>query len=388
MKKKKMLYASPFSPLRSGISDYSEALVEALSEKYDITLYIDDYKITSEKMNQYSILRHNRDEIKFSSFDHIVYNIGNNPEFHSYIYEACKEHPGMIILHDYVLYYLFTGFYQRRNEFYSKTYELNGVEDFLLIKKAVKTTGIDVLNQKEMAAMLPFNKELLRTDNKIMVHSQYAFNKVKKYTDKVKVINMIQQVTDFSEPIDRIALLNKYKIPTDAFIITSFGLIAETKLNHVMCEIMSRINWQAGKKICYIMVGEGDYVDSYVDHKIIFKTGFVNMDEFNSFIVHSDLVLNLRHPSMGETSAALMRIMQMGKPCIIVDEAWFAEIPDLCAIKLSVDNIESQLEARLLECIEDEKKLSQVGLNAAEYIAEEYAKEHIVDEIEKFLNMV
>ena len=42
----------------------------------------------------------------YDKYDYLVYNVGNNPDFHSYIYEAALAHPGMIILHDYMLYYL------------------------------------------------------------------------------------------------------------------------------------------------------------------------------------------------------------------------------------------------------------------------------------------
>ena len=45
MKKPSLLYASPFAPMKSGISDYSEILVYALKNEFEITLLIDDYKL-------------------------------------------------------------------------------------------------------------------------------------------------------------------------------------------------------------------------------------------------------------------------------------------------------------------------------------------------------
>jgi glycosyltransferase involved in cell wall biosynthesis len=381
-----MLYASPFPPLKSGISDYSEILVTALSKKFDITLYTDDYEIVSDKLKQYKVVRHNRNIIDFDSYDYIVYNMGNSQEFHSYIYEACKKHPGMIILHDFVLYYLFMGYYQNKNELYSKVYEANGIEDFLLVKNAIKRNGLDVLGQVKMAARFPFNKELLQTDNKIMVHSQYALNRAKQYANQVKAINMIQQVPESFHAIKREELFSKYKIPQDTFIVASFGMIVQTKLNHIMCGLVSKIANQTGKKICYVMVGEGNYTDYYVDNKTVFKTGFVSGDEFDSFIAYSDIVLNLRHPSMGETSAALLKILQMGKPCVIVDEAWFSEVPDDCVVKLQPNDIGRQLELALVDYISHDEKRRQLGERARRYIAREYAEDKIVDEIVAFLS--
>ena len=380
----KLLYVSPFPPLKSGISDYSVILVDALKSRYDITLYVDDYDLADvDKIKEFPILKHGKDSVVWDSYDYIIYNIGNNPYFHDYIYEACIEHPGMVILHDLVLYYMFIGYYQKRNCLYSRIYEQEGLELLLKIKEYVKKEKKDLLQIKGIASEFPFHKELLESGNKIMVHSQYAFDRVKQYTNKVKKINMIQQVAESFELIKKDKLYKKYGIPTDAIVITSFGIVAETKLNHIACEVVRNIAKE--KKVCYVMVGEGEYVNCYVDNKHIFKTGYVDMDEFDSFIVHSDIVLNLRHPSMGETSAALIKILQMGKACIINDEGWFAEIPADCAVKLPIDNIKEDLEQKLTLLIDDVQRRKQIEQNAEQYIKAEYSTKKIIDDIERFL---
>ena len=50
MLKERLLYVSPFPPMKSGISDYSEILVYALKQYYDIDLLIDDYILSNKKM--------------------------------------------------------------------------------------------------------------------------------------------------------------------------------------------------------------------------------------------------------------------------------------------------------------------------------------------------
>lgn len=381
MEKKRLLYVSPFPPLKSGISDYSVILANALTDKYDITLCIDDYKAKSD-LDLPAVFWKNVD---YSQYDYIIYNIGNNPEFHSFMYDMCLEHPGMIILHDLSLYYLFVGHYCDKGCFYSKLYEIEGLDTFLELKDKIKKNGPNLLEQKELSSQYRFNKEILNSDNKIMVHSQYALDRVKAYNDKARQINMIQQVSTQFELVEKKKLYSKHKIPMDAFAISSFGIIAETKLNHIACKIIKKIANEKKIKLCYIMVGEGGYADLFVDNETVFKTGFVDMNEFDSFIVHSDMVLNLRHPSMGETSAALIKILQMGKLCIINDEAWFSEIPDDCAVKLPVENIEKDLEEAILKYINNEKEKEIIEKNAKNYINTEYATNKIVDNIVSFL---
>ena len=64
----------------------------------------------------------------------------------------------------------------------------------------------------------------------------------------------------------------------------------------MICQTVYKLSKQLEQKICYVMVGEGDYVDQYVDNEIVFKTGFVDMNEFDNFVAYSNLVMNLRYP--------------------------------------------------------------------------------------------
>lgn len=382
-----LLYASPFPPQKSGISDYSVILVKALSQYYKITIYTDDYGISSDYIKtNFTILKNGKDDVDFNGFDYRIYNIGNNPDFHGYIYEKCLKYPGLIILHDYVLYYLYVGYYASKNELFSRLYQDEGLDTFLNMKHAIRECGgVNPLEIKQLAEKLPLNKELLLSGNKIMVHSEYAFKRVKQFTDNVKKINMIQQVNNDFKLVEKKRLFEKYHIPKDTFVVSSFGIIAETKQNHLACEAIKQIA-KTGRKICYVMVGEGDYINDYVDNDIVYKTGFVDMNTFDSFVVHSDLVLNLRYPSMGETSAALLKILQMGKACIINNQGWFAEVPDTCSIKIDEINSVDVLKEKLEWCLDNLSDVSKIGENARNYIANEYGDEVIVNEIKFFLD--
>lgn len=382
--KPKLLYVSPFPPKKSGISDYSVLLVEALSEKYDITLFTDKYEISvTDFSKKYKVLKLGKDTIHYDEYPYIIYNIGNNPYYHDYIYEMCLEHPGMVILHDFVIYYLFIGYYQKREMLYTKVYENAGRDALIKIKRALKQDDCELLTKKELAVQLPLNEELLSSGNYFMVHSEYAKNQVLALTDRVKKINMIQQVATDFRVIEKAKLYKKYCIPEDAIVVAAFGIVADTKQNHVACKVVKKLAEQYN--ICYVMVGEGDYVDCYVDNKVIFKTGFVKMDEFDSFIANSDIVLNLRYPTMGETSAALVKILQMGKCCMINDNGWFSEIPSDCAVKIDIDNIEQDLFNKIEFYLGNKNAREEVEKNASEFIKREFSEQAIVSQICNFL---
>ena len=387
---KRLLYASPFPPKRSGISDYSSVLVKALSTKFDITLFTDDYEISDQSLASFPVLKYGIDDVDYSLFDFYIYNIGNNPEYHQYIYEAALKHPGMVILHDMILYYLFIGYYQARNSFYSSLYKKIGQADFIKIKDAVKTNGTALLEQKQMAAVLKLNQELISSGNKLMVHSEYTKNQILSLglikNEAIRHINLIEQIDENMRLIDREKLYKKYNIPCDALVIASFGYIAETKKNYEVCQAVKKMANELDRKICYLMVGAGDYVDIELEKNFIIKTGFTDLDEFDSFITYADIVVNLRFPSMGETSAAMLRILQMGKACITNNGGWFTELPDFCVYKIELDNIVDRLEKALKTLILNSEARIQLENNAKKYIQSEYNKEQIVNQIYDFLN--
>lgn len=391
MEKPSLLYASPFPPMKSGISDYSTELVKALDSKFNITLFTDNYDISEIGLNKYPVLRYGVDEIDFNNFDYVIYNIGNNPEYHSYIYGEAVRHPGMVILHDLVIYYLFIGYYNKKGELYSAIYNKLGQGVFQEVKEAIKENGSELLQQKHLASMFPMNKELIQSGNKIMVHSKFALDQILNTgwidSTKVKHINLIQQIGGNynKELIDKKNLFKKYNIPEDTFIVSSFGYIAETKLNKEICEVIKKINVNIHKPLCYIMVGSGNYIDNEIDGKNIIKTGYTELNEFNSFIQYSDIVINLRYPSMGETSGAMLRILQLGKCCVTNDGGWFSEIPDTCVCKINVENVEDELYKVLRQLIDNQVERNNIGLNAQDYINDNYNSTLITEQISEFI---
>jgi len=71
------------------------------------------------------------------------------------------------------------------------------------------------------------------------------------------------------------------------------------------------------------------------DHVTI--TGHVSLEEFDRHIAATDIAINLREYTVGETSASLCRIMGVGVPAVVSDIGWFSEIPNECVVKAVPD---------------------------------------------------
>ena len=389
MDKPSLLYASPFPPLKSGISDYSSVLVRALAEWFDVTLYIDDYDISEDSVAVFPVLRHSRDTVDFDSFAYRLYNMGNNAEYHSYIYEAALQHPGVVILHDFVLAHFIFGYYKdRQHRWYSTLYKTFGIKAFADVRAAIRHQCVDI----HFMAAHPFNDELLRSDNRFLVHSEYTRQKILdtgyvniKHIKHIKHIHLIEKIDGMLNETERETLLDQFGIPTDNLLICAFGYIQYTKLNIETARAIKALRARGMNNICYVMVGDGDYADGELLDGIVIKTGYTTLEEFNSFIDYADIIVNLRHPTMGETSGALIRAMQLGKTCIINDGGWFSEIPEDCVKRVGVDDIVQNVERSICELAKDTEERIRIGQNAKAYVEKYYGKETVARDIYDFL---
>jgi uncharacterized protein YbaR (Trm112 family) len=88
----------------------------------------------------------------------------------------------------------------------------------------------------------------------------------------------------------------------------------------------------------------------------------------------SDVCVNLRYPSAGETSASLLRLLGAGRPVIVTDDLPNAEYPDDVALKIPVDRFEEETLAAVLLELQRNPELAQARGNLArEYVATEHA---------------
>jgi hypothetical protein len=77
----------------------------------------------------------------------------------------------------------------------------------------------------------------------------------------------------------------------------------------------------------------------------------VAADVFNAYVDVADVCIDLRHPTAGETSASLLRLLAAGKPTFITASGSFLEIPRDVAVHVPLDAHEVDfLAAALFLC--------------------------------------
>ena len=68
------------------------------------------------------------------------------------------------------------------------------------------------------------------------------------------------------------------------------------------------------------------------------REGYVDERRLWALMAAADVHVNLRSPTMGETSGTAIRALSLGEPLIVSDVGWFSELPDDVALKVPVDD--------------------------------------------------
>src|ERR1051325_9207086 len=94
----RVAFFSPMPPAKSGIADYSSALLAHLGHPAEVETFAARPAAFDP-----------------SRFDICVYQLGNNP-YHGFVYEAAMENPGVVVLHEANLHHLIADLTINRND--------------------------------------------------------------------------------------------------------------------------------------------------------------------------------------------------------------------------------------------------------------------------------
>jgi glycosyltransferase involved in cell wall biosynthesis len=96
-----------------------------------------------------------------------------------------------------------------------------------------------------------------------------------------------------------------------------------------------------------------------------------------SLMAACDVLVNLRYPTMGETSGSVIRALSLGKPLLVSDVGWFSELPDDAVLKIPVDELEVPMLAAALGFAAEHGRT--LGANARAYVLREHDLDRVAD---------
>jgi glycosyltransferase involved in cell wall biosynthesis len=107
------------------------------------------------------------------------------------------------------------------------------------------------------------------------------------------------------------------------------------------------------------------------------RLDYVPEERMWSLMAACDVLVNLRYPTMGETSGSVIRALSLGKPLVVSDVGWFSELPDDAVLKVPVDELEVDVLRGALGLAADHG--ATLGVNARAYVERKHALSRTAD---------
>jgi glycosyltransferase involved in cell wall biosynthesis len=329
----RVAYYSPMPPERSGIADYSALLLPALQERIDVEVIRRGHKRPAR------------------GTDLSLYHVGNNPDAHGWIVDALRRRPGVVVLHDFVLHHLVAGLTigRRDGHGYLDAMEREGGVVGRLLGHGVLDKRIPPLWESRPEDF-HLAGEVLDLATGLIVHSRYVEERAR--------------AAGFEGPVWRVPH-PAWEVPTVAPgevegspLIGSFGNVNASKRIPQLLEAFARLRRERpdARLLLVGAVSPGFDLDRRLQRlglseEGIIREAYVEEDRLWSLMAACDVCVSLRSPTMGETSGSVIRQLSLGKPVVVSDVGWFAELSDDVALKVPVDARETETLYAALELL-------------------------------------
>jgi glycosyltransferase involved in cell wall biosynthesis/SAM-dependent methyltransferase len=367
----RVAFLSPLPPARSGIADYSAALLEALAPLTELSVFSAGATIPADR------------------FDIALYQIGNNGH-HAFVYEEALRRPGVVALHEHNLHHLVADLTIKRGDWdaYVEECAYNGGPEARAMAERVRSlqTGPDYDGLK-------MTRRLLETARGVVVHSRFMEEEVRAagFTGPLAVIPHGAWIAQG----DRNGFRRKLGLDELTPLAGIFGFLKPYKRIPESLRAFRRLT-RLVPEAKMILVGEPHpdlplqpMIDSMGLSANVRVLDFTPEPEFVGYLAACDFVLNLRYPTVGESSGTLLRAMGLGKAALVSEVGSFRELPDDVCAKVPAGPAEEETIFEYLNLFTSRPEVArEVGARARDYVARECAWPSVARRYAEFLEGV
>ena len=373
MPRLRIAFFSPLPPVKSGIADYSAALLESLREQAEVTVF-------TERPAQFDP----------TQFDSLLYQMGNNP-FHDFTYSMALEYPGVVVMHESNLHHLVAELTIKRNNWdaYMEEVSYDGGEAALAFAERVRR--LEIGPDYEGVPML---RRLLAKSLGAIAHSQFVAADLARagFTGPTAVIPHGAWI-----PLDadRLGAREKLGLGARTPLVGIFGFLKPYKRIAESLRAFRRL-LRLEPSARMILVGE-PHPELQLDHLLstlelrhaVRVLGFTPIEDFTNLMAACDVILNLRFPTVGESSGTLLRALGLGRAVLVSDLGSFREFPNEVCLKVPVGPSEEDLIFEYLNLLVARPDLARaMGDRASAWVARECSWPIVAERYIEFLTAV
>ncbi len=346
----RVAYFSPMPPERSGIADYSALLLPALRAR------VEELVVAARGK-------------RAPRADVCLYHVGNDPEAHGWIVDELARRPGVVVLHEFVLHHLIAGMTLGRGNgrgYLDAMERDSGVAGRLL--------GLGVLDNllpliwETQPDRFPLAGGVLDLATcGLIVHSRYV-------EARVRAAGYQGRVWRIPHP----AWPEEPTAPAEVRGDPLIGCFGHQNMNKRIPQLLEAFTLlrrrRAGARLLLVGIAAERFdLDRRLERlgiggEALIREGYIPEERLSSLMAACDVLVNLRSPTMGETSGSVIRGLALGKAMVVSDVGWFSELPDGAALRIPVDEYEVRTLAGALELAAAHR--DELGEAARAYVAD------------------
>ena len=372
-------FIGPLPPTRSGIADYDAEILAALaslsrpSKKSPLRLSSYEPSSASAALD--------------AGHDVLLFQIGNDPLHAPSVEALCaprRKTPAVVVLHDFVLHHLFAAAYldRGREADYARALEAaHGARGRAFAEQGRRGARIPVWDLDPWA--FPMSAGVVRAADAVITHSALVRGAVLRESPKTRAVEIPHHVVE-APRTPRDEARRALGLPLDRPVAASLGVVTPAKRIGKILEALASL--PPGRRPFLFVggaVGSDDPLHRYVDaHGLagdVAFGGYLSDEDFWRAASAADFGVNLRHPTMGETSGAVCRLAGFGLPLVVSDTGWFRELPDAFASKVPVGGDEVAILAAAMERLSFDEDATRARSAAAVRWGEERSPDRIAE---------
>jgi len=356
----KIGFYSPLPPARTGVAEYSFALLRALQQLDSV-------------------------EVNATEADIFLYHLGNN-QLHRSIYEKTLQKPGVVVLHDAVLHHFFLGSLEQDRYVDEFAYNYGDWSRDLAhaLWRERARSGSDARYFD-----YPMLKRIAEVSRAVIVHNPAAAALVRAHSPAA-LIHEVPHLFDPPPPVPGYeieALRSQLGVKPGAFLLGVFGHLRESKRLPAVLRALRNVP-NVRLLVCGVFASSdlARALEPELKAAGVIRVEYLDDAAWWRHARAVDACVNLRFPAAGETSGIAVRLMGIGKPVIVSAGAETSHfLPGTCIPVETGPAEEDMLADVLLWLSRHPEDALSIGAQAAEYIERVHSLDRVAKLYRKYL---
>ena len=389
----KLNWFSPLPPARTGIAEYTMGLLPALEKRAEIVLWTDQTE-WDPLLERYAAVRYYQPEhipwADLNLSDMSIYHIGNNPLGHGAIWQVSRRHQGIVVLHDLRLQHLFAGLF--RDQWHDRAGYLAHMEKHYDWEGRLAGEAFwhGKLSTMYMSEHYPLTALAVEGALGVLVHTQEGLVS-QSQENACPVAYLPLPYAPSQRAYTSRPTIGRDRSGGPPYQIITFGYLnVNRRLDSLLQALSTLPEGDLFRLDIYGAVWDSEYVRTQIQmlglQGVVKLHGFVPAEELDAALAAAHLAVNLRNPTMGESSFSQLQIWAHALPTLVSQLAWYAKLPENAVSFVRPEHEVLDIQRHLNAFLADSDRFVEMGHQGRRFLEEHHRPKMYADALIDFVS--